>query len=96
MFFVSQTLNCNENRFYGSNELDINIRINLSFYDFKSPSMSDSDLLRGFPDNQQCRKMQCILEINKMKERRLKLHKMGKAVREGVLFSNLSTVCCLL
>ena len=38
--------------FYGSNELDINIRINLSFYDFKSPSMSDSDLQRGFPDNQ--------------------------------------------
>ena len=38
--------------FYGSNELDINIRINLSFYDFKSPSMSDSHLQRGFPDNQ--------------------------------------------
>ena len=35
--------------FYGSNELDINIRINLLFYDFKSPSMSDSDLQRGFP-----------------------------------------------
>ena len=46
---VCQTLNCNENRFYGSNELDINIRINLLFYDFKSPSMSDSDLQRGFP-----------------------------------------------
>ena len=49
---VSQKLNCNKNRFY-SNELDINnIRINLKFYDFKSPSMSDSDLQGGFPDNQ--------------------------------------------